>query len=402
MKMKQVPTLHVTGLCLGGNKGGPAVLLSLLTLLKRHVAPLKVVVDTGDLERDLPWQAYYGVDVVSRPKPVKKRPLRYLKNLLALYRGKDVVVDMHGVKFCGPLTLAGNLVAASSIVLPRMLGIPAVAFTQTYGPFGNRSTRLTARLALQAATLLFARERESWRILETIGLGEKCRVYPDVAMALPLLPLTEVQCSHDLKRFVSKDEPFIGISPSAKVVRVERGLGTPPRYVALVADFANWLIDQGYRVLFIPHSHQPRKLDDDDFRLSLRIAEKIAVDPQRSLVVQEDLPPGGLKTLISRSYVFVGSRYHSLVAALSTGVPSLSIGWSHKYDGLLARFNLRQFSFWIDRVALGEIQRGFERLISDREKYALEIKSRMPGIRKEVEESVEQVASLILRTYAVE
>lgn len=45
-----------------------------------------------------------------------------------------------------------------------------------------------------------------------------------------------------------------------------------------------------------------------------------------------------------RCEVMVASRYHSCVAALSAGVPTLVIGWHYKYDELL---NLYGQDKWI-------------------------------------------------------
>jgi polysaccharide pyruvyl transferase WcaK-like protein len=388
-------TVCITGLCLGGNKGGPAILSSIIALLRSHIEPLSVVVESADLGRDRPWQAHYNVDLVPRPILTKRLIPRYLNQRLSVYRDKDLVIDMHGVKFHGPKRIVPNILDASVTLLPKMLGIPAVAFTQSYGPFGNLSTRIAARIALGPVDLLFARESESVAILEAIGLGKKCQLFPDVAMVLPCVDLGELRCSTEVKDFVIDSEPYVGLSLSTKVIFEEKRQGTLARYEDLMFNFVGWLLDQQYRVLFIPHTYQPHKPDSCDLRLALRVFENLTPSPGQCLVVQDDLPPDELKTLISRSSVFVGSRYHSLVAALSTGVPSLSVGWSHKYDGLLSLFGMRQFSTWADRVTLGEIQSAFQDLISHREEYSRAIQANLPDIKRQAKKSVEEIASLV-------
>lgn len=44
----------------------------------------------------------------------------------------------------------------------------------------------------------------------------------------------------------------------------------------------------------------------------------------------------------------IGSRYHSLVAALSCGVPCIAIGWSHKYAELMAECDSDDCLFSLD------------------------------------------------------
>lgn len=396
---KRMTTVHITGLCLGGNKGGPAILSSLIALLKLHIDPLKVVVESASLERDLPWQDHYGVNLVPRPKLTgKAKSPDYLRQRLSIYRGADLVIDMHGVKFAGPKRISTNLVAASTVLLPRLRGIPTVSFTQTYGPFVDLATRVAARITLGSANLLFAREPESVSILESIGLGEKCQLFPDVAMVLPPANFDKLRCPAEVKTFVSDSEPYVGISLSTKVIREEKRQGIAPHYDSLMTEFVRWLLDQNYRVLLIPHTHQAHKPSDNDLGLALQVFENLSIGSEPCLVVQDDLPPDELKTLISRSHVFVGSRYHSLVAALSTGVPSLSVGWSHKYDGLLSLFGMKQFSMWANRVTLNEIQRAFEDLVSHRDKYSSMIRAKLPDVKKQAEKSVEQVALLASKT----
>ena len=45
-----------------------------------------------------------------------------------------------------------------------------------------------------------------------------------------------------------------------------------------------------------------------------------------------------MKKIIGGSLLLVGSRYHSIVAALSQCVPCVGLGWSHKYDTLFQDF----------------------------------------------------------------
>lgn len=53
--------------------------------------------------------------------------------------------------------------------------------------------------------------------------------------------------------------------------------------------------------------------------------------------------PWELKEYLSNCRFVVGSRFHGLVAALSTGVPVLSLGWSHKYKEILNDFNVSKY-----------------------------------------------------------
>jgi colanic acid/amylovoran biosynthesis protein len=53
--------------------------------------------------------------------------------------------------------------------------------------------------------------------------------------------------------------------------------------------------------------------------------------------------PMRLKGLLSRAEVVIGSRFHALVGALSSGVPSLATSWNHKYAALFEDYGCPDF-----------------------------------------------------------
>jgi colanic acid/amylovoran biosynthesis protein len=54
------------------------------------------------------------------------------------------------------------------------------------------------------------------------------------------------------------------------------------------------------------------------------------------------------KAVIAAADLAVSSRFHGLVSALSSGVPALACGWSHKYDELLADYGCPEYSIRLD------------------------------------------------------
>jgi polysaccharide pyruvyl transferase WcaK-like protein len=56
--------------------------------------------------------------------------------------------------------------------------------------------------------------------------------------------------------------------------------------------------------------------------------------------VAEDVNTASIKELIGMLDVALVSRFHAMVGALSLGVPVTVLGWSHKYEEVMARFGL--------------------------------------------------------------
>lgn len=384
-----MPTICVTGLCLGGNKGGPAILSSITSQLKEHFDSLEVILISTSPDTDRPWQDYYQVDLAHEVRT------REVGKWLSLYRRSDLILDMHGVNFVGPMDAKTAIWTIIQPLILRALGVPLVFFTQSYGPFVNILTKVAAAMALRFANLVFARETSSLELLSSIGLARKVKLFPDIAWLLPVSQLDEVHCDPAIKHFVSDPRPYVGVSLSTKILREELRRGLPPRYEQQMTEFVSWLLDRQHRVLLIPHTHNPNLPSDDDLGLALRVAEALPNNSRDYQVVRDDLPPADLKTLISGSCVFVGSRYHSLVAAFSTSVPTIAIGWTHKYKGLLRLFDMEQYVSMADKLKIEELKQTFNHLMSKRHEYSRIIKDKVPIHEKNARQSVDLVASLL-------
>jgi polysaccharide pyruvyl transferase WcaK-like protein len=59
--------------------------------------------------------------------------------------------------------------------------------------------------------------------------------------------------------------------------------------------------------------------------------------------------------------VVVSSRYHSLIGSLSQAIPSICVGWSHKYQELFSDYHLPEGILGIDvtRDQLQAVLEGF-------------------------------------------
>ena len=87
-------------------------------------------------------------------------------------------------------------------------------------------------------------------------------------------------------------------------------------------------------ILLIPHvgSDDP---GNDDFNLLDSVFKAVSGDfPVPIQVIPDGLGAAELKWIISRCRVFAGARTHSTIAALSSGVPTLSISYSMKAKGI--------------------------------------------------------------------
>ena len=72
------------------------------------------------------------------------------------------------------------------------------------------------------------------------------------------------------------------------------------------------------------------------------LAEKINSLLTNKILILNEENPFYIKGLIENSLGLVGSRFHSLASSLYSSVPTLGIGWSHKYEYLFKEVNYEE------------------------------------------------------------
>ncbi len=217
-------------------------------------------------------------------------------------------------------------------------GRPLVLLPQTYGPFSTVNGRRVAEGLVRSASLAYARDSASYeRLLELAGTASnpsclRCGV--DVAFALTARrPREEIADHID----AIEGECIAGVNISG-LLRGSAGhdqFGLVGDYVSTMANLVTGLVDAGTRVLLIPHVHIPGGEGESDIAA---IDAVLALLPEtvrsRVTVIPSELDAAELKWCIAQCSWFVGSRMHSTIAALSSGVPACGYAYSDKTLGV--------------------------------------------------------------------
>lgn len=170
---------------------------------------------------------------------------------------------------------------------------------------------------LMAYDLIVARESVTYEALRK--LNPNTVLYPDPAFTLPI---GEGQFPEGLG-----EQAYIGINISPMIQSKETQAGiTMANYKELIAEILRNTTDD---IALIPHvvwSH-------NDDRKPLQELYEMFRDTGRVYLV-EDQNCMQLKDIISRCRIFVGARTHATIAAYSTCVPTLVVGYSVKARGI--------------------------------------------------------------------
>lgn len=163
-----------------------------------------------------------------------------------------------------------------------------------------------------------ARESLTYQLLKDSGLTN-IGLIPDSAFALPLecLPLPE--------GFIENNTIGLNVSPLIIRKETEKGI-VYENFVYLM----QWILENTEcSIALIPHVVWE---DNDDRTVLRKLYDKFKNTGR--VVLIDDCNCMQLKGFISRCRFFVGARTHATIAAYSTGVPTLVLGYSIKSRGI--------------------------------------------------------------------
>ena len=336
------------------NLGCPSLLHGFYELLRElygdefKLINLQVGEVDQDSIRDIPCetisvQPYSAKDVLSAlylGKKIKAETGISLTDAFELIKQSDCVIDLYGIEYCDKFprkSISKALVPMSSVVssafaaAAKKYGIRCVKTPASYGPI---TTEYTRRIAKYTFNYLFdyvlAREQNSLHAIKTIGVKTPLEFSPDLANLMI--------CKEPKK---GESNLLIGISISHQIIRQWEN---SEEYTTCIIELIKHIQDKYHcKVVLIPNEFHPQSGYND-----LDVAEEICRELKyegRTVDVADsvNMTSSDVKSLISQCEIMVSSRYHSCVASLSAGVPTLVIGWHYKYQELMALYGQSQW-----------------------------------------------------------
>lgn len=294
-----------------------------------------------------------------------------------------------------------------TIVMPKLItldaGRPLILLPQTYGPFKSDQARKTASRIVRQASMAWARDTDSFAALrELLGnhfdpARHRCGV--DMAFALPTLmprslPRKLISWFSPLERAQTE---VIGFNISGLIYNqpdsAAAQFGLRANYPELVRSFLNWLMrTTQVRVVLIPHVTTPQGHPESDFDAAGHVVAQLAPEFQdRVAICSPDYSPSELKWVISQTNWFAGTRMHSTIAALSSGVPTASASYSLKTRGVYEScghdhqvFELRHLD---TQQMLQSLQESFLRRDADR----IQLASKIPEVVRQARQQLDDI-----------
>lgn len=409
---------YLTGQNNFGNRGCEALVRSTVGLVREALGPAEFLVPSLDIPRDSaqwPDASAQGVRFVA-PPPLPRRFVHWERltrrlpllarlpwptlspgaELTGQLRSCDAVLSIGGDNYSLDYDLASLFYFVGIAEAAKRLGKPVVLWGASVGPF-SRLPGVEAQLAahLRHLDLIAVRESHSRDYLASLGVRDNVLQVADSAFTMvpePLEPipgwprgaLTRNQlASHDPGIGRAGGRGVLGLNVSPLIERVRAKAGVSGDLRREVAEFIRASVAEGWSVLLVPHVAplSGQGGNNDQVFLGEILALTGSLDGRVGLVTGQPNAPQ-LKYIIACCRLFIGARTHATIAALSSGVPTVSIAYSVKARGINRDlFGHEDYVLDTARVSAATLLAARRRLEADEDGLHAQLAERLPEWR---------------------
>jgi polysaccharide pyruvyl transferase WcaK-like protein len=298
----------------------------------------------------------------------------YVAAVLVVDTSGDMLTEDYGVH----VAMSHLFPLLFSILLKKKF----VVLAQSIGPF--KYLRGLFRFVLSKAVHITARDGISYQYLLDMGLTNVEEV-ADLGFLLE----PELSDCRQLNEAKQTGRLLIGFCPSGLLLsKFGNKIGFDPLQ-ALCKKLQDFAAHSGCVYVLIPHVMTPSGLMDDAV-LCAQMADKLG-DSCR--LISSDYEPAQIKAIVAQLDFMVSFRMHGAIAGLDTGVPTLSVSYSHKTHGLYQKLGMDEWIVVNDELMMDTLVEKLAALIDHGKEVRLRLNEVLPAIRQSARHNI----SLLLK-----
>lgn len=368
------PRITVSGYYGFGNAGDEALLSALVSDLYREVKGAELTV----LSRDpAETSRTHGVKAIDRFHPA---------SVLGLLRKTDLFISGGGTLLQDKTSLRSIVYYSSLALAAARIGARVMLYASGLGPLESRLGRYLARRVILRADAVTLRDNLSRQKLDQLfgetglppELESKVRITADPAFGLPPVSpmrVKEMMAQEGLTEF-SQRILFVSLRPWEGETR-------------LVEAVSGALSDVGEKAslkpVFLPMQHP------DDLPLAHRVASMIG---SGSHVITRRYAPQEVIGLLGQGRAVVGMRLHSLIMAVTAGIPCIGLIYDPKISGFLEDLGMPSAGM-VQELARPALRQAIIDFLDSLETYRGRIRSQL-GVLRELARENARIASKLL------
>lgn len=313
--------------------------------------------------------------------------------------GGDSFTDLYGKK------RFQTMVKTKQLALD--LGRPLVLLPQTLGPFRCRENMHIAFDILRRATAVFVRDASSFEILkQAVGKDfDPLRHHksPDMALLLPKREPSHLPKPISTWLQEAKQTPIVGLNVSGLLYIDDKGsreaFGLKDSHRAQIFAAATALLDSQpkTRLLLVPHVDRPEGHLESDLKAAKMLAAELNKNcNDRVAVLPNGYDAQELKWIISQLSWFSGARMHATIAAFSSGVPTLGLGYSDKAEGVFREVGLIEEVADLRVLNASQLAEVIRRSLHSASATRSKLEKLLPVARTRAIKAMDQIADLLM------
>lgn len=275
-----------------------------------------------------------------------------MKSTIDAYSQADLVISGAGGFIYSSGRGISLLVTILTISLALFAGKPVYIFPQSIGPLRHAWEKTLVRWLLNKVRMVMVREPISLRLVKEIGVKQD-HVYliPDLAFGMQKSNKAIGQAWLDNIGISTPSEaPLLGMT-MVNWGEQHTGFDYQKLYEEACAETVKWFVENTKgKVILFPQVLGPYKSQDDRVPAQ-RMVERIAELSASIVLVDTPLSLDQLKSVYGWMNVFMGTRMHSNIFALSEGVPVIMIGYLPKTRGMAEMLGIEEWCLDINQVS---------------------------------------------------
>lgn len=296
------------------------------------------------------------------PNALMPESLRELRN-------SAVLLDISGISLADGREkfLPFNLLC----VWPAMLsGTPVVKLSQAMGPAKNFLTRWLGRFILRRTASAYPRGEVTREQIATLLPDREFDIAADIAFlyddSSALVPQWSDRLDDITATLNAAPRKTVAFSVSAVVAKLAANSGQD--YAAITGATIDRLAERGYRVVIFPNAVREGTAStrNNDIPVIQTIKEHTS-SHEHVHFVDWPVNTAAIRKLLRHCDGLLASRFHAMVAGLSLGVPTLVLGWSHKYQEVMSMFAAEEHYLDWDQMNASTIVEATDRLLENKD-----------------------------------
>lgn len=308
----------------------------------------------------------------------------------------DIVIGVPGGNLYSYGKGRALLYMAYTMALALISGKPLYLFPQSYGPFQHRYERTIMRWLFSKSRGVMVREPASLEYLTKIGVPKsKCQLLPDMAFAYQQGTEMEIDALLlSLGINLQTDRPLLGLS-IIDWGSLDKEFKKQSLYETVIAQTIKYFVAKyrGKAILF-PQCWGPTEPEDDRIP-SKRVANLIPDYKEDVIAINTPMSAKELKSAYGKMDIFIGTRMHANIFALTENVPVIAIGYLHKTLGTARLVGITPWVIDINHIDQAQMINKLDNLWNEREKIRSNLSVKIPQLA----EQVKQAATYIYNDY---